>query len=290
MRILRAMFFRLRGLFRKEQLDRELGDELESHLAMHVQDNLHSGMTIEEARRDAMIKLGGIEQTKQKYREQRGVPLLETIWKDAGFGMRMLRKNPAFTVVAVLTLALGIGANTAIFSLVNGVLLRSLPYQRPSELVEIYARNAAFDFSDLGMSVPDVADIRAGTTAFVSSAMYQDAPKDLTGAGRPERIEGAKVSEEYFSVLGIHAVVGRVFDAADMRPGTNTVILSHALWRDRFGSDAGAIGKSITLDARLWASCLRRGWPAIPRYGWPSFQVRKRWLPAKGSTFPSSRD
>ena len=222
MRWTRRSYFRLGSLFRKERLDRELDEEVASHLAMNVEDNLRAGMTPEEARRDALMKLGGIEQTKEIYREHRGVAWLETVAQDVRFGLRMLRKNPGFTVVAVLTLALGIGANTAIFSVINGVLLRSLPYQRPSELVEIYARNAAFDFSDLGMSVPDVADIRAGTTAFVSSAMYQDAPKDLTGAGRPERIEGAKVSEEYFSVLGIHAVVGRVFDAADMRPGTNT--------------------------------------------------------------------
>src|SRR5262245_30120285 len=139
-RQLRGWLMRLSGLFHGARREREFAEELESHLAMHIEDNLGAGMSPEEARRQALIKLGGVRLTKERYREQRGLPMLETLLQDLRFGLRMLRKNPGFTFIAALSLALGIGANTAIFSLINAIMLHQMPVERPDQLVEFIQR------------------------------------------------------------------------------------------------------------------------------------------------------
>ena len=250
MNFIRRSLARLRNLFRGEQLDRELGEELTSHLEMHVADNLRAGMTTEEARRDALIKLGGLEQTKEGVRDYRGFSWLENLLRDVRFGLRMLGRNPGFTAVAVFTLALGIGANTAIFSVVNSVLLRSLPFPHAVELVDISARSTAFDFPYLGLSLPDIADMRASAPSFSAVAIYEDAPKELSGDGKPERIESSEISEDLFSVVGVAPLQGRIFNSSDMKRGNRVAILGYGIWQERFGGDAGAIGKSVTLDGQ----------------------------------------
>src|SRR5579863_9046238 len=141
MREPRAQGMRLRGVFRADQADGGLAAELESHLHLHIEDTLRAGLTREEAGRQALSRLGGLEQTKQAWRERRGLPWLETLWQDISFGLRMLRKNPGFAAVAVLTMALGIGANTAIFSVIKTVLLAPLPYKDTSRIVAVWTAN-----------------------------------------------------------------------------------------------------------------------------------------------------
>jgi predicted permease len=240
MRWLRAWFSRLAiVLVGKDRHQREMGAELESHLQMHIEDNLRVGMTPERARREALIKLGGVEQTKDNYRERRSLPLLEALAQDVRYALRTLRNNPGFALIAVLTLALGIGANTAIFSLVNGIVLRPLPFANPDRLVGVTVYYPKGPFA-LMRERSQTMDIIANTdgTEF-----------NLTGIAVPIRLLGTEVSANWFGVLGAVPEMGRVFQEGQDRPGNEAVvILSHALWQRQFGADPEILGKSIALE------------------------------------------
>ncbi|HEX8686755.1 MAG TPA: ABC transporter permease, partial [Pyrinomonadaceae bacterium] len=253
LRRLRSALARLAGLPRRDESERELAEELEIHLQMQIEDNLRAGMSPHEARRQALVKLGGVTQAKEECRRQRGFPMLEDLWRDLRYGLRILLKKPGFTSIAVLTLALGIGANAAIFSLVNALLLRPVEgVEAPERLASIYTS----DFSSGlygGSSYPDYLDFRDQADAFDGLAAFEETVANLTVAGEAERLRGQAVTGNYFSVLGVRPAAGRTLlpeDEAAAAP--QVVVISHGLWRRRFNSDRGLIGAGLTLDGRTY--------------------------------------
>lgn len=175
---------------------------------------------------------------------------MNNFWHDVRFGLRMLRKNPGFTFVAILTLAFGIGASTAIFSVVDTVLLRSLPFPRPAELVDISARIKSYDIPYMPISYPDFVDLRSTSSSFSSLAIYAQFWKEFSSDDKPQRIENIQVSEDFFTVLGMRALYGRTFVASDMHPGSRAVLLGFPFWKERFGADPRVVGKTVNLDGQ----------------------------------------
>lgn len=249
-RLLKVYLTRMAGLFNRERRDREFAEELESHLQLHIEDNLRSGMTPEEARRHALIKLGGIEQTKEEYRSQRGLPVIETLIQDIRYGFRRLIKSPGVTIIAVLSLALGIGANTAIFSLVNTALLRPLPIEDPEQLVSLANTSENRVFSTF--SYPNYKDFRDRNDAFAGLIAYRFAPLSVSHDGVNERLWGYVVTGNYFEVLGVQAFMGRMISTEDdKQAGAHAVtVISYEGWQRRFGSDSAVIGKSLIVNGR----------------------------------------
>ena len=248
MRRIRALLWRLSELFKKRRPHAELEAELQSHVALHEEeDNLRSGMAPEEARRQALIKLGGMEQARQMYREQAGLPLLETLVQDVRYGLRMLRKNPGFSTVAIVTLALGIGANTAIFSIVNGVLLRQLSYTNPDQLMSIWSNRT--DRDKTVFSLPDFIDYKNQNRTLEQISGFSAWNANLSNAGEPERVFGVRSSANVFQLLGVNAEIGRtLLDEDDLPSNPRVVVLSHGFWKRRFGMKADVLGKQLTLN------------------------------------------
>ncbi|MBZ5514175.1 MAG: ABC transporter permease [Acidobacteriia bacterium] len=243
---------RLRALFAKNQVERELDDELRFHLEKQIEVNVAAGMRPEEARTAALRSFGGVEQVKEECREAWGLRFIEILIQDVRYGLRMLAKNPGFTAVAVLTLALGIGANTAIFSVVNGVLLRPLPYPEPDRLVRIYERSAQFNV--MSVAYPNFLDWERTNRSFAGLAAYRGESFNFTGTGQPEQIPGAVVAANFFSVLDVKPLLGRTFTSDEDRQGANPVaMVSEGLWKRRFGSSTAVLGKSLELDGQAYS-------------------------------------
>jgi len=245
---LKALASRIRGLFSIRHLDEDFQRELDSHLALLTEENIRRGLTPEEARRAAQLRLGGVTQLRETHRDLHGLPWIETLAQDIRYALRMLRRYPGFTAVAVVTLALGIGANSAVFSLVNGVLLRPLPYRHPGRLVIVWEKD------DHGN--PDNAtfatykDWKAMSKSFEELALCRDWQPTITGSGDPEQFNGLRVTYNYFRTLGIRPELGRGFRPEEDTPSaSHVVILSHGLWEHRFSSDPNIAGKTITLNA-----------------------------------------
>src|SRR5215813_9857915 len=221
-RQLRGWLIRLFGLFHRKRREREFAAELESHLAMHIEDNLRAGMSPEEARRVALTKLGGVALTQELHREQRELQMLETLLQDMRYGLRMLRKNPGFSLIAILTLALGIGANSTIFSWINSTLLDPIPgIADTSDMITI-TRGERSEHPTPPFSYLDFADLRDSTRIFTGLLAYHDDYMTITGSDKPERIYGALVSSNYFEVLGVRPILGRSLEptAPNERLGT----------------------------------------------------------------------
>jgi predicted permease len=245
---LRAWYQRLGSLFHKQQSDLDLAQELESHLQFHIEDNLRAGMTPQAARRDALLKLGGLEQTKESYRDQRGLPFLESLLRDLRFGIRLLSKDRTFTTMAVLTLALGIGANTAIFSVVNTVLLRPLPYNDADRLVMVWEQNPHRGWFENIVSAANFLDWKKQNDVFTDMAAFVSYQFTLTGENKPEEVAGELVTTNVFSVLGVQPLRGRLFLPEEDKPGKGVALLSYGLWQERYGGDPGLVGKPITIN------------------------------------------
>jgi predicted permease len=240
-------------LIRTKRADQELDEELRTHLERQIEHNMEQGMDAEEARYAAQRLFGGVQQVKERCRDVRGLNFLESIVQDLQYGLRQLRRNPGFTAVAVITLALGIGANTAIFSVVNAVLLEPLPYPSPSRLVyvsEFWPHEPPVHT----VVTPDFANWEQHNHVFQALAAYGGHSRlELGSGGEPETVEAINVSEDFFRVLGVQPALGRSFLPEEERPGgRDVVIISHAIWQQRFGSDQKAVGKSVPLDGQQY--------------------------------------
>ena len=237
---------RLLGAFGRQAGEREFARELESHLQLHIDDAIRSGVPAGEARRRAVLALGGIEQTKERWRDQRRVPLVEPLIQDLRYGVRTLRKHAGFTAVATLTLAIGVGANAAIFSIVDAILLQPLPYPEADRLVLLWGHRANAPRSQV--SSADIADVRRSARSFVDVATFSDWTPIVSGASEPERINGIQVGDGFFTVMGVAPLLGRTFTPEEQIEGNDRVIvLGHALWQRKFGADPAIVGKRIKM-------------------------------------------
>jgi predicted permease len=253
----------------------ELAEEIRTHLELEIEQNIVAGMSPEEARYAALRTFGNVTLSKEDSRSMWGFRSLETLWQDVRFGVRMLIKSPGFTIVAVIALALGIGANSAIFSVVNTVLLRPLPYKEPERLVMVWEDASKHGAPRDTPAVANYIDWRNQNQVFEGMAAMADQSFNLTGEGEPERIDGRRVSANLFNLLGVEPQLGRAFLTEEDQPGANrVVILSHGLWQRRFGSDVNIAGKPLTLNGESYTVA-----GVMPAYfQFPSREV-ELWVP-----------
>jgi putative ABC transport system permease protein len=239
--------------FRRERWDQERERELQAYLDLETEENIARGMAPQEARYAARRKLGNPSQIREEIYRMNSLGFLESLWQDLRCGARMLRKNAGFTTIAVLTLALGIGANTAIFSVIHAVLLRPLPYNDPDRIVLLMESDPAKGFPTFSVSPPNYVDWRNSTSSFEALASIAPGTFNFASGGEPERLRGARVASPFFAAMGAAPAIGRTFLLEDDVVGkASVVVLSHGLWARHFGSDPQIIGKSLTLDGESY--------------------------------------
>ena len=255
MNTIHDLWMRLRGLLRREAVEQELEEELRFHFDEQVRKFVEEGVPLDEAQRQARLEIGGEEQTKEECRDVRGVRFLENLGQDIRYGLRSLRKSPGFTLVAILTLTLGIGVNTALFTIVHGVLLKPLPFPQPERLVSLWERNVIDEGSFNPVSGGVFADWESQAKSFEEMALVGEDTANLSGDGGalPEMIGTRQCSHTLFPILGVQPALGRFFSEEDDRHGANgTVVLTYGLWKRRYAGDPAIVGKSILLDAQKY--------------------------------------
>ncbi len=278
------------SLFRKAELDSEMEEEMRSHIELQTRENIDAGMAADEARDAALRLFGWKESIKEDCREQRGVSWLEDFAKDVRYGARMLWRNPGFTGAVVLTLAMGIGANTAIFSVVNAVLLKQLPYPHPERITMIWDGNPSLNLgNDLPPETLDLPEWRNKAQSFEQIAAFRPRPADLSEQGDPERVESVDVTANLFPLLGKQPMYGRSFAVGEEQPANDKVaIISHTLWQERFGGNTNLLGQFITVnrERRRVIGIMAPG-STFPRGAWFDLASRPEiWLPlAEGADY-----
>jgi putative ABC transport system permease protein len=248
MRRLRTFLRRLSALVRSRHLDRDIDDEIASHLAEATEEYVRQGLSLEEARRAALRNFGGVAQAKEVYRQVGSFMWLETLQRDVRYALRTLRRSPAYTTTAVATLALAIGTNTAMFSVLNAVLFRPLPYRSPEQLAMLWTEDPTQNLREGRSALWDVGQWRRQGRSFVDMATFDSVSTVLTGAEGVEQIAGASISPNLLPLLGVQPVLGRSFSAREAEEGQRLVLISHRFWQARFGGSRDALGATLVLN------------------------------------------
>jgi predicted permease len=246
----RTLLQRMAALFRRRRLEDDLDEELRSHLEMAIELNLRKGMSAEDARREALRSFGGVEQTKENYRDQRGLPMIETTLQDLRFGLRMLRRSPGFSLLTILCLTLGIGANAAVFSWVEGILFRPYPLVSHQEQLLALTGTARGESGPTGISWPDLLDLDRSSTLIDSFIVNKIMGTTLSVGDRAERMTGSIVSANYFDAIGVHPILGRGFEPGEDvgRNAHPVTVISYQLWKGKYKGDPQIIGKTERLN------------------------------------------
>jgi putative ABC transport system permease protein len=269
----------LRRFMHRTRKDEDLAEEIESHLAHELDEKVARGLSADEARRQTRLKFGNPRTTRESVWRYRSLPWVENSWRDLRFALRSLAKTPGFTLIAILVIAVGIGVNTAVFSVINTVLLKPLPYPDPQSLMQLMNTGQRGSFP--GANIPKFNIWRQQRSVFAQVAAYDfgGAGLNLTGGDHPEQVEGVHVSAEYFALFGAPIAAGRTFTAAEDSPnGGHVVVLSYGLWKSRFGGNTNAVGSTIQIDGQpfLIVGVIGRGFDTdTPADLWIPFQFNR---------------